>query len=209
MAADRLTLDVDGQTVEFTDPGKARAAARRWQRMARELDGSKNPDVTLKQHELRARAKAAQDWARAAEDQEIRRNPPSGRPDEPSGGGRKTAAPTAAPAGERSQSPSGARRQAAAALAASGVRRTRRGASGGRRAARTARRRYEGAGGAQVATGAGEFAIFFFGGIVLLTLLEDLLTKRGSAGFAGATKTTAAIAHKVIAPVPIVSKGGS
>lgn len=211
--AGELRLDVDGKDVVFTDPGKARAAGRRWRRMAAELDGSDTPEVSIKQHELRARAKAAEDWARITEDRAIRANPPAAGP--PSGE-RAAAAPAKAdgpgrtpktPAGDRAPS-RGARRQAAAALAASGVRKGRRSASGARTRGRRASRRYEAAGGAPVATGAGEFAIFFFGGIVLLTLLEDVLTKRGSKGFAGATKTIAQLAHRVIAPVPIVSNGG-
>lgn len=210
MAPDRLTLDVDGQLVEFTDPGKARAAARRWRRMARELDGSNQPDITLKQHELRARAKAAEDWARSNEERQLRSSPPSEAAATSKAG---PESPAKKPAGGRHHAPPsrGARQQAAAALSESGVRKARRSASGARRAVRTGRRRYESAGGAPVATSAGEFAIFFAGSIVLLVLLEDVLGKKGSTGLSGATKTAAAIAHRVIAPVPIVSgnQGGT
>ena len=63
-----LTVSVGDNDVTFTDPSKARAAATRWTRMARELDtADAPPEATLRAHELRTRAKAAQDWARREE----------------------------------------------------------------------------------------------------------------------------------------------
>lgn len=207
--ADELRLDVGGQDHVLTDPGQARASARRWRRMAAELDTpDAPPEASIKMHELRARAKAAEDWARQREDRQLKSTSSSSGAPQPSTKAPPSPAPT--PAGEpghATEPPSrGARRQAATALAASGVRKGRRSASAARTRARTATRRYEAAGGAPVATGAGELALFFFGSIVLLVLFEDVLTKKGSAGFSTATKTVAELAHRLIAPVPIVTK---
>jgi len=202
---DTLTLDVNGRDVAFDDPGKARAAARKWSRMAAEIDTPGATDtVKEKVRELRARAKAANDWARKTEDQAahddtITRLSPS-----------SSARGTAKPAGGEPAIPSApSRRQAAAALTATGVRKTRRSASTARRGVRRATRSYEAAGGAPVATSVGELAIFFFGSIVALTLLEDLLSKQGSGRFSVATGTVASLAHRLIAPVPLVGSNAA
>lgn len=189
---EKLTLNVNGRDVVYDDPGKARAAARRWARMARELDTpGAPPEATLKMHELRSRAKAATDWARRAEDAATRsaRNP----------------APPAAdaePPADDASSPS--RRRAAAALAQSGVRRSRAAAATTRQRTGKARRRYERAGGVELASFS-DLAVFFAGGVVLLALFENALSQRGSAGFAKATQVGTQIVHRIIAPVPIIN----
>ena len=203
--AETLTLDVDGKDVTFTDPGKARAAGRRWRRMAAEIDtAGAPPEATLKMHELRARAKAAEDWARRNEDQTLRNSPPGSHPPQEDQAATK-------PAGQpTSPSPRGqAGRRAARTLTQAGIRKGRQKASGARQTARTATRKYEAAGGAPVATSVGELALYFFGSIVLLVLLEDVLTKKGSAGFAGATGTIAKLAHRLIAPIPLIAAAGA
>jgi hypothetical protein len=194
MAPRPLRLEVDGGEVVFTSPAEARAASRRWKRMARDLAaGNPPPAAQAKVRELRARAKAADDWARHTEDAAPVTEPAAAGP----------------PADEPARTPSPARRRAAQALAESGFTRTRRGTTRARRAARTASRRYERAGGAPVAAGLGELAIYLAGGVITLVLLEDLLSRQGSGAFAGATKTVSAITHRVIAPVPLVQKGGA
>lgn len=191
---DPLRIRVGDQDVVFTEPGKARAAARNWTKMARELgpEAENEPaDVTEKRRDLRARAKAANDWARKAED---------AAPTEP-----KVEPKREKPAGREEPSP--ARRQAARALAATGVRRTAKAGKATRVRTRRAVRRYEAAGGAEL-TSLGEFATFFFGSLVLLVLLEDALTKKGSSSLSKASQVGTNIVHRVIAPVPIVNAPG-
>lgn len=178
-----LTIDVDGRDVVFTDPSMARAAGRRWNRMARDV-----PDD--KARELRQRAKAAHDWARRVEDAQPAQTPQT----EPE--------PKQEPPAESPASPS--RRRAAAALAESGITRTRRASSTARRRGGRAVRRYERAGGVEVSS-AGQFAVYFFGTIVALVLLEDALSARGSTSLAGAATVATAAVHRVVSPVPIVN----
>lgn len=186
-----LTLNVNDRDITFTEPAKARAAARRWQKMARDLDAPGAPaEATLKMHELRARAKSANDWARREEDAQ----PAAPKVEEPS--------PEQPSAGKGDASPS--RRRAAASLAQTGIRRTRTAHRATRKRAGRAVSRYERAGGVEV-SGLGEFAIFFFGSLIALVLLEDVLTSKGSAAFAKATTTTTGLAHRVIAPIPLVN----
>ncbi len=183
-----LTLDVDGRDVVFTEPPKARAAARRWSRMARDLDAADAPaEAKTKVRELRARAKAANDWARSEEDR---------APTHP-----REESATAGESGEADQpaGPSPARRRAAAALRDTGIRR--KGKSGARAASKAAKAT---SGTAVDVTSWGEFAIFFASSLIGLVLLDDLLSAKGSAGFAGATKTATGIVQRIIEPVPIV-----
>jgi hypothetical protein len=184
-----LTLDVDGRDLIFSEPPKARAAARRWSRMARDLDASDAPpDAKTKVRELRARAKAANDWARVEEDRapaEPREEPPapsSEEADQPAGG-----------------NPSPSRRRAAAALAENGARHSKQARAKTGRAVR----RYERAGGADV-TSWGELAIFFFGSVIAMVLLDDALSAKGSTAIGKSVTTATAIAHRIIEPVPIV-----
>jgi len=187
-----LTLDVNGRDVTYTEPGKARAAARQWTRMARDLDSGDAPEeARAKVRELRARAKAANDWARRYEDAG------DPRPHEATPSGDQ-----APPDDDGDVPPS--RRRAAAALTESGIRRTRKAAKTTRQTTRRAARRYERAGGPNVST-LGEFLIFFVGSVIGVLLIEDVLSKQGTAGVSSAVTAATGIAHRVIAPVPIVS----
>lgn len=205
-----LVLDVNGHDVTFATTGEARAAAKRWRRMAAEVDTpGAPPEVREKASELRKRAKAAEDWARRVEDSELRRsrvaasesrNEPA--PDEETGAGDKRPGR----AGEQTPTGSPARTAARKALQESGVRRTKTAAQGVRRGTRRAVRRYERAGGPSP-TGLGNLVVYIVGSIVALVLFEDVLSVRGSSAFAGATKTGTTIAKKIIEPVPVITAG--
>lgn len=189
-----LRVRVGDNDVVLSTPAEARAAGRKWSNMARELGPeveNEAADVTAKRRELRARAKAAQDWARRAED-----SAPSAPKTEP--------APAAKPPAG-AEEPSRSRRQAAKALAATGVKKGARAASSGRKTARKAVRRYERSGGVFETSSIGELAVFFLGSLVALTLIEDMLSQKGSTGFVKATDVATTLAHRVIAPVPLVA----
>lgn len=67
-----MALELPGVT-RIDTAAEARSHARRWHRMARELDTPDAPDVaTSKRDELRQRAKAAEAWARQQEDALLR-----------------------------------------------------------------------------------------------------------------------------------------
>ncbi len=185
-----VTIHVEGNEVTFNTPGEARAASRRYKRMARDLQGGSDetPEVTMKVHELRARAKQLDDWARTEEDR---------APAEP----KTEPAPEPAPADH-------ARRGARKALRETGIRTGKataaRAASARRRGSRAVRR-YERAGGAQLASGGGDFVVFLAGSIIALVLLEDVLSPRGAVGFGKATEVGTSLVHRLIAPVPLVT----